>query len=94
MSDLHIFVEGRVEINFTVDSMASLERKHVELEPGGFWRPKDCTAHHRVAIVIPYRNRPEQLKVFLAHMHPILQRQQLDYGIYVVEPVGLSIKVI
>ncbi|ESO83434.1 hypothetical protein LOTGIDRAFT_133456, partial [Lottia gigantea] len=55
------------------------------LEPGGRYHPKDCVARHRVAIIIPYRNRESQLKIFLKNIHPILQRQQLDYGIYVID---------
>ena len=42
-----------------------------------------------VAIVIPYRKRQEQLKVFLRHMHPMLTRQLLDYRIMVIEQVSL-----
>ena len=26
--------------------------------------------------------------MFLYHMHPVLQRQQLDYGIFIVEQDG------
>ncbi len=36
-------------------------------------------------VLQPPRDREEHLKVFLCHMHPILQRQQLDYRIIVVE---------
>jgi hypothetical protein len=36
-------------------------------------------------VLQPPRDREEHLKVFLHHMHPILQRQQLDYRIIVVE---------
>lgn len=61
------------------------------LAPGGHWSPPHCTAHHRVAILIPYRNREMQLRIFLNVMHPFLQKQQIDYRIYVIEPVGLSL---
>ena len=40
-----------------------------------------------IAIVIPYRDRLENLELFLAHMHPFLNKQQLEYGIYIAEPV-------
>jgi len=56
-----------------------------DLRPGGAWSPTDCKARQKVAILVPYRDRPEQLKIFLHHMHPILQRQQLDYRIVVAE---------
>ena len=41
----------------------------------------------QVAVIIPYRKRYEQLKIFLRHMHPFLQRQELLYRIIVVEQV-------
>ena len=40
---------------------------------------------HTVAIVVPYRDRPQHLPVFLHHMHFFLQRQELDYTIFIVE---------
>ena len=55
--------------------------------PGGVGRPHDCIARHRVAVVVPYRDRREHLNILLSHLHPMLQRQQLDYRIYVVEQV-------
>ena len=42
----------------------------------------------QVAIIIPYRKRYGQLKIFLRHMHPMLKRQLLDYRIMVIEQVG------
>ena len=53
---------------------------------GGWWKP-NCIVNKKVAILVPYRNRPEQLDVFLNHMHPILQRQLLNYRIFVIEQV-------
>ncbi|TWW71071.1 Beta-1,4-galactosyltransferase 1 [Takifugu flavidus] len=41
-----------------------------------------------VAIIIPYRNRHEHLKHLLFYLHPMLVRQQLDYGIYVINQDG------
>lgn len=55
---------------------------------GGHWRPANCENPSKVAILVPYRNRPEQLEVFLSHMHPIFRRQMLDYRIFVVEQTG------
>ena len=57
------------------------------LQPGGRFRPPDCIARNKVALIIPYRDREEHLRIFLHNLHPILQRQQLDYGIYVIEEV-------
>ena len=49
------------------------------VEEGGWWTPTTCTPRRKVAIIIVYRNREVQLKIFLKHLHPILQRQQLFY---------------
>ncbi|XP_055346095.1 beta-1,4-galactosyltransferase 1-like [Paramacrobiotus metropolitanus] len=54
----------------------------------GNWSPKSCQAKEKVAIIIPFRDRNEHLKLFLANYHPILQKQQLDYTIFVVEQHG------
>uniref|UniRef100_A0A224YII7 Beta-1,4-galactosyltransferase 3 n=1 Tax=Rhipicephalus zambeziensis TaxID=60191 RepID=A0A224YII7_9ACAR len=53
--------------------------------PGGRFRPKECTSRHRVAILVPYRNRTEHLKIFAYNIHKVLSRQQIDYGVFVIE---------
>ena len=63
------------------------ESNHPELMAGGRWRPTDCLSRHRVAILVPYRSRDEHLHIFMNNMHSFLQRQQVDYGIYVIEQV-------
>ena len=55
---------------------------------GGLNRPKECKARHKVAIIIPCTNRDSHLRKLLDHLHPLLQKQQIDYGIYVVEQLG------
>lgn len=59
-----------------------------EVALGGHWKPRDCVARRRVAVIIPCRDREAHLRAFLAHTHPILQRQLLEYRIFVVEQVG------
>ncbi|XP_041670654.1 beta-1,4-galactosyltransferase 1-like [Cheilinus undulatus] len=50
---------------------------------------KNASPHRRkVAIIIPFRNRHEHLKQWLFYLHPILQRQQVDYGVYVINQHG------
>lgn len=70
--------------NFTGDDII---KANPELQMGGTWKPANCTARHRVAVVVPYRDRERHLLTMLAHLHPILQRQQLDYTAIVVEQV-------
>ena len=55
------------------------------LQEGGRYEPSDCRPRHTVAIVVPFRNRESQLSIFLAYIHPVLQRQQLAYTIFVIE---------
>ena len=52
---------------------------------GGSWKPLDCQSENRIAIVLPYRDRLENLNQWLFNMNPFLQRQKLDYSIFVVE---------
>ncbi|TRY80460.1 hypothetical protein TCAL_10482 [Tigriopus californicus] len=76
---------GKLKVNEVVHKMDSIEASvGSEMSIGGKYSPRECMARHKVAIVLPYRNRKAQLALFLEHMHPILKRQQLDYGIYVV----------
>ena len=57
------------------------------VQAGGHWHPLNCTARQRLALIIPYRNRSDHLKSLLYRLHPLLQRQHIDYTIYVVEQV-------
>ena len=58
------------------------------LEPGGRWHPPDCAARHKVAVIVPYRDREPHLRAFLFNIHKFLQKQQIEYGIYIVEQAG------
>ena len=46
----------------------------------------------QIAIIIPYRDRRNHLITLLSYLHPLLQRQQLDYRIFVTEQVNRSTK--
>ena len=47
----------------------------------------NCISNKNVAIIIPHRNRLDNLKIFLNNMIPLLTKQKINFGIYVVEPV-------
>ena len=64
---------------------------HDDLQPGGFWQPRDCISRHRVAIVIPFRDRWSHLRVLLHFLIPVLQRQQINFRIFVIEQVRRSL---
>lgn len=46
---------------------------------------------YKVAIIVPFRDRHIHLKIFLRHMHSFLQRQNIEYGIIVVEQVCVQV---
>lgn len=69
-------------------SVGEMELTFTQLEAGGTWRPSSCLARQRVALIVPFRDREEHLRIFLYHMHRLLSRQQLDYRILVIEQVS------
>ncbi|XP_014814697.1 PREDICTED: beta-1,4-galactosyltransferase 1-like [Calidris pugnax] len=77
----------RVEFSQPVN-LEEVARINPEVKTGGRFAPKDCIALQKVAIIIPFRNREEHLKYWLYYLHPVLQRQQLDYGVYVINQDG------
>ncbi|XP_053153811.1 beta-1,4-galactosyltransferase 1 isoform X1 [Hemicordylus capensis] len=77
----------RIEFSQTVN-LKDVAAENPEVREGGRYTPKDCKALQKVAIIIPFRNRDEHLKYWLYFLHPILQRQQLDYGVYVINQDG------
>lgn len=56
-----------------------------DIRPGGYFIPSNCVTRERVAIIVPYRDREQHLKIFLNFMHNFLMAQQLEYAIFVVE---------
>lgn len=68
-------------------TLEEVQKENPQVEKGHF-RPTNCFAQQRVAILIPHRNREKHLLYLLEHLHPFLQRQQLDYGIYVIHQVS------
>ena len=79
---------GRIKINEKALSWEQLEAKYPGLGEGGSYHPPDCASRHKVAVIVPYRNRDHHLRVFLNHYHPLLQRQQIEYAIYVIDQVS------
>lgn len=59
------------------------------LVSGGFYKPNDCAQREKLAIIIPYRNRADNLVLLLKYLHPLLQRQLRYYRIILVEQVSL-----
>lgn len=78
----------RVEFMKPSPSLEQVNKDNPRITSGGRYKPPDCVALQKVAIIIPFRNRDEHLKYWLYYLHPILQRQQLDYGVYVINQDG------
>ncbi|XP_023323120.1 beta-1,4-N-acetylgalactosaminyltransferase bre-4, partial [Eurytemora carolleeae] len=71
-----------------VPDFSEMESMFPDLELGGSFKPADCKPRHRVAIIVPYRDREDHLRAFLYNIHRFLQKQQNEYGIYIVEQSG------
>lgn len=58
--------------------------------PRGHYKPPECKSSHRVAIIVPYRKRDAHLRLFINNIHPFLQRQQLDYWIFIIQQLEMA----
>jgi len=82
-------LHGRFSV--TTKDIPTIEEMSLEfpqLSEGGVFTPPDCKPRHKVAVIVPYRDREPHLRAFLLNIHRFLQRQQIMYGIYIVEQVG------
>ncbi|XP_069781210.1 beta-1,4-galactosyltransferase 1-like [Narcine bancroftii] len=80
---------GPLNIEFSQSiNLEEVKQMNSLVQEGGRFAPSECAALQKVAVIIPFRNRDEHLKYWLYYLHPILQRQQLDYGIYVINQHG------
>ncbi|KAI9559237.1 hypothetical protein GHT06_016026 [Daphnia sinensis] len=70
------------------EKIVESEMRKAGVQDGGRYEPSECQSRHKVAIVVPYRDRKKNLAIFLRYLHPFLQRQQLSYMIIVVEQSG------
>eukprot|EP00095_Tigriopus_kingsejongensis_P003317 maker-scaffold612_size124412-snap-gene-0.20 protein:Tk03317 transcript:maker-scaffold612_size124412-snap-gene-0.20-mRNA-1 annotation:"unnamed protein product" len=59
--------------------MAGLNVEHC-----GQFHPKHCRTRHKVGILVPFKDRESHLKSFTNHIHPFLQKQNLNYRIYII----------
>ena len=76
-------------VNITIRQMEA-ELSYLGLEMGGKYNKIKTKSNQKgkVAIIVPYQNRLQNLKSFLRYMHVFLSRQNLfNYGVYIVEPI-------
>uniref|UniRef100_H2ZR15 Beta-1,4-galactosyltransferase n=1 Tax=Ciona savignyi TaxID=51511 RepID=H2ZR15_CIOSA len=78
---------GKLQFHFnqTPPSFEWTAQNNRNLKPGGFYNPPNCIARYRIAIIIPHRSREIHLRALMWHLHPILQRQQIYYKVYVIQ---------
>lgn len=79
--------EGNVYMNWLNSVIDKEDDEHPELTPGGHWKPTWCIPRQRIAIIVPYRDRPFHLNAFIRVIHPFMQRQLHYYTIFVIEQV-------
>ncbi|CAG0897996.1 unnamed protein product [Darwinula stevensoni] len=61
------------------------DMKRLFVSPGGIGKPQHCKSHFDVAIIVPYRNRSEQLTLFSYYIHRLLVTQEIEHHLFVVE---------
>lgn len=82
-------LEGPIEVDLTYEPLEVIEKQFgSKLVSGGHFYPTKCNSKYRVAIIVPYREREQHLPIFLKNIHPFLMKQQIDYGIFIIEQSG------
>jgi N-terminal region of glycosyl transferase group 7 len=92
--DLEPLETEQIDYNSTVAWDTLINQHSVSQSDGrstmtsaGRWRPSWCIPRHRIAVLVPFRNRDKDLSVLLNVLHTHLRRQHLDYVIIVIEQV-------
>ncbi|KAM4045218.1 beta-1,4-galactosyltransferase 4-like [Anomaloglossus baeobatrachus] len=81
-------LKGVVPLMFPPNlTLADVEKKFPMMRDGHY-QPETCKAQQKLVILIPHRNREKHLLYLLDNLLPFLQRQQLDYTIYVIHQAG------
>lgn len=84
-------LDGPIEVDTIEEPLKNvIKRLESKLQPGGWYRPKECNAKDHVAIIVPYRDRETHLPILLKNLHPFLMKQQIEYGIFIIEQIGGS----
>uniref|UniRef100_A0A8C6M7T7 Beta-1,4-galactosyltransferase n=1 Tax=Nothobranchius furzeri TaxID=105023 RepID=A0A8C6M7T7_NOTFU len=81
---------GPLQVEFETNRTLENVRKQAgsSLQWEGRYKPPDCISKQKVAIIIPFRNRHDHLTHWIYYLHPILQRQQLHHGVFVINQHG------
>ena len=65
-------------------------RKYREKKIPGRLSEKLNVSERRLALLVPFRDRFEELLSFAPHMKKFLDKQKIDYHIYILNQVRLS----
>ena len=79
------FADGRQKLNKRVYSLEKLEDMYPFMDNEHYI--PSCRPYQKIAIVVPYRDREKQLKVFINNVLPRIYRQNQEFGVYLVEQV-------
>ncbi|ODN03192.1 Beta-1,4-N-acetylgalactosaminyltransferase bre-4 [Orchesella cincta] len=81
---------GYMRVRLQAPSLADIGRLNSDLDLGGHYKPPTCRSKSRVAIIVPFRDREDHMRIFLHNLIPLLKRQQLEFNIFVIEQGGSS----
>ncbi|KAF7630960.1 hypothetical protein Mgra_00008791 [Meloidogyne graminicola] len=87
----NVYLKGHVgQATLLIEELEEWEvaNANTDLDPGGSWKPVNCTPRHKMAIIIPYRDRKSHLVRLLDFLIPLLKRQFLDFRFIVTEQNG------
>lgn len=78
---------GPFKPNLAPETLESVETRFKHLvELGGYYKPAECIARSRVAILITCRGQEyeKNVAILLKNLHRMLKRQQLEYQIFII----------
>lgn len=78
-------------LSISPSNLDELGREFPHVKDGGHWEPEHCLQRQRLGILIPFRDRWDQLPILLRQIHLLLTKQWRHYSIYVIEQNGFLI---
>ncbi|XP_041376373.1 beta-1,4-galactosyltransferase 4-like [Gigantopelta aegis] len=78
-------------ITFDNITLHDLKLKYKPFDSSGRFKPPDCLARKKVAVIVPYRDRERHLYILLNNLIPFLLNQQTEFTIFVIEQTNDTI---
>lgn len=69
-----------IKKSYELSEIEAIVKKHKKIDTMISKNP------YKIAIILPYKDRLENLKTFLINMHPFLIKQNVEYTFFLVEP--------